>query len=418
MYHNVCISNEYHNTGRRKYYYLRNDAPEPREIPYTAYFTGRELRSDVEYVRAAVPTDGRFIRGRTLWLHDYYPNHLGHFAELAVKLPADRGLFPGRIHQIVWHPEATEFNLQILRLAFEAERFQLPLLYRGEWLNRDDRGLYCLEELMYVRFTTEYFRSFDEASEWRRLGLARCDVSTVEWPDGDDEFGARQARGTSLSVLFYQRTFKKKVLNMPQLSLMAEMLGFKAETVDEDPTNDLCRGITTVQDRQIIVTSHGTSQFFSVFAAPFTVVISIVPPNFLHAGWKTFQFYASIRSVEFVTVHKRYGHFLANNHAGQRLELTHHHASFAECLMSVSCTFYWENNHDVRVHPARFGHYLIHAASLWNRPDYHECEFPLSQRPVIFWEFNYQVCEPPTHCNCCNEECQQAVAIRNHMGFP
>ena len=107
-----------------------------------------------------------------------------------------------------------------------------------------------------------------------------------------------------------------------------------------------------VQGVQIIVVSHGTSQFFTAFAPRFTVVVSILPPNFLQGGWKLFQFYASLRSVEFFTRYKRYGRFIQQSHAGKEpFQRRFHDKALLPCLFHADCTFYWENNYDVRVHP-------------------------------------------------------------------
>jgi hypothetical protein len=345
LYRNVCVHSPYDDKGRSKTFHLRPGEPEP-PIEYTAYFDGKEQRFDVRFERTPLPPRHTYVSGRSLWLHDYYPDHLGHFAEVAVKLPMDRKLFPGAIQQVVWHPEATEFNMQILRLAFENESYQVPLVFSGTW--EDSTMPYCLEEMMYVRFTTEYFRVPDEADEWRSLGLRRCGISSEDWPREDETRHTRQR----LRVLFYQRTFKKRILNVPQLEHLARVLGFETVTAAEDPLNELCTGARTVQGVQIIVVSHGTSQFFSAFAPRLTVVLSILPPNFLQGGWKLFQFYASIRSVEFFTRYKRYGRFIQQEHAGKtKFNRIWHDASLMTCLFMADCTFYWENNYDVRVHP-------------------------------------------------------------------
>ena len=345
LYRNVCVHSKLRGEGRKKTFHLRPGEPAP-DINYTSYFDGRKSRFDVDFKRTPLPPRLTYVSGRTLWLHDYYPHHLGHFAELAVKLPADRKLFPGTIQQLVWHVEATEFNMQILRLAFENESYQVPLVFNGNWA--DETMPYCLEELMYVRFTTEYFRGFEEADEWRSLGLRRCAISTDDWPQGDETRQTRQR----LRVLFYQRTFKKRILNIHQLEHLAQVLGFETVIAAEDPLNELCTGARVVQGVQIIVVSHGTSQFFTAFAPRFTVVVSILPPNFLQGGWKLFQFYASLRSVEFFTRYKRYGRFIQQSHAGKEpFQRRFHDKALLPCLFHADCTFYWENNYDVRVHP-------------------------------------------------------------------
>eukprot|EP01114_Cavostelium_apophysatum_P017910 TRINITY_DN5416_c0_g1_i5.p1 TRINITY_DN5416_c0_g1~~TRINITY_DN5416_c0_g1_i5.p1 ORF type:complete len:418 (+),score=93.36 TRINITY_DN5416_c0_g1_i5:2337-3590(+) len=373
-----------------------------------------EFLKDSNYV---APTSVRWLDGTTIWYDQSYnePCHQGHASEFYSKLVDLRKQFPGKVDRILYNNKQSGDicgrTCHLMMLGFEQEGWVVPPIFSIPVTTALKSGgqPVCFDRLLVPSNTQQHFTSREAANEHRDAALRLCDVPK-RYPTKND----------TKKLFFYERGFDRYIVNSEELCEHSNTRGFTA-VVDTDD-QDFCTQVESIYSADVIVTTDGSQNQILSYARPGSVVIFAYPFHFRVPDWKLLAYYASLRSLEIVTLDKE-------NARG-------HNVDFYASKTIRDC-YGWACRSGIKslnlaVPQPTLDMFLDRALDIWNKTDeVDECEKPLVW-PIPFedgqdipkgkdfgiysaygYANNWLVCEPPEpNCLCCKDpNCQDAVHL-------